>query len=347
MENKQEYYREYRKKNKEKLSEYQRKYREKNKGYSKNYYQCNKERFKGYREKNMGLFLYFILDRDKMEELVDFNNTLDFSNNIFYFGSTTNMQERKNLHNCAKVKTGNILYQLKEKGYNPIIYYLDLTNYLDNKEELLEIENYYIDKLNKINPNNNLNHICNKLSRDLWIKYNRLVHDLAHNHVYFREWKEDKNGYEWHYEFPPTYLDLILHNRWVKVEEEKRNAKIHYLNESCWTWIPNNRDKDEFLTELKSKDNICAISFYKDISSKFCKMVENYGIETDDRLPQDVAKDMAKLKLYLYILESNDGGNLFELHRKDKKIAYFKAKEVNGKFKIDNIKYIDKEIKDE
>ena len=137
MENKQEYYREYRKKNKEKLSEYQRKYREKNKGYSKNYYQCNKERFKGYREKNMGLFLYFILDRDKMEELVDFNNTLDFSNNIFYFGSTTNMQERKNLHNCAKVKTGNILYQLKEKGYNPIIYYLDLTNYLDNNSSLL------------------------------------------------------------------------------------------------------------------------------------------------------------------------------------------------------------------
>lgn len=322
MENKQEYY----------------------KRYNKIWYEDKgREWHKNYRLKNKGLFIYFLLDRDLMEK------TNSFSNALFYVGETTNLKERINLHRCKTAKTGNYIYKLREMGYNPIVYFLDLTDELKDEKELRELEQYYINRIKRINPKN-LNENDNALEidgHDLLIKYSRLTQKLAKEHKYFEEYKGDKNGYEMHYLFPPTYMDLILHNRWVKVEEEKRNAKIHYLNESCWTWIPNNRDKDEFLTELKSKDNICAISFYKDISSKFCKMVENYGIETDDRLPQDVAKDMAKLKLYLYILESSDGGNLFELHRKDKKIAYFKAKEVNGKFEIDNIKYIDKEIKDE
>ncbi|MDB2119598.1 MAG: GIY-YIG nuclease family protein [Clostridium sp.] len=312
--------------------------------YQKEWYNSKgKEWHKEYREANKGLFIYFILDRDLMDK------TDSFSNSLLYVGETTNLKERVNLHNCATAKYGNILFRCREDGYNPILYYLNVDKYLKNEAELKELEQYYINKIRKINPDNYNKHNNNiEISRnELSAKYSRLTLQLAQENKYFKEYKADKNGYETHYLFPPTYFDLILHNRRIREEEEKRNAKVYYFNESCWTFIPNERDKDEFLMELKSKDNVCELSFYKDISNKFCEMVESYGVKTDNKFPEDVAEDMAKLKLYLYILQDNDGGNLFELHRKDKKIAYFKAKEVNGKFKIDNIRYIEKEIKDE
>lgn len=128
------YMRKYREKNKEHYNEYQRNWRKKNKkhynDYSNKYYIEHKEEMqknaKKYFTKFDGYFLYIITD---------------INNNIKYVGETTNIKTRLSNHLCFN---SNIKKHLQENKWK-YIKYLDISNLVENKNELRLLENELIE----------------------------------------------------------------------------------------------------------------------------------------------------------------------------------------------------------
>ena len=119
--NKKEYMRQYRIDKKEHLQELNRKWKEE-----------HREQFnasvKAYKQKFSGFYLYKILDN---------------AGNILYVGQTTNIKTRIANHLCYN---SNIAEFLKTQDWESI-YYIDVSNFVSNTKELLELEtaliNYY------------------------------------------------------------------------------------------------------------------------------------------------------------------------------------------------------------
>lgn len=132
------YMRKYREKNKEQIREYNRKYKEKNKEHLREYMQKymndyysdhQKEMYqshKKYMEKFRGYYLYIIVDKENI---------------IKYVGSTTNIKRRLYSHLTCN---SNIKNHMKQEEWE-YIKYLDISNLVENENELRLLENELIE----------------------------------------------------------------------------------------------------------------------------------------------------------------------------------------------------------
>lgn len=169
MENRKNYWKEWRKNNPDKVKKYSRKSREKEetkiyqRTYHQQYYIDHKEeileRTKRWREDHKGDYVYFYVNSDKIN---------------LYIGSTARVfEERQSFHLCEH---SNLKMSAEELVYTynlECILYKDFSEYNLSRDELYWIENYYIEKegaiLNKKPIKNifeeNLSHSAEQLSQ--------------------------------------------------------------------------------------------------------------------------------------------------------------------------------------
>lgn len=163
------------KKNKEYMKSYREKHKDYFKEYNKNYYNNNKEYFKAYmknyREKRLGYYLYIIINLDE----------------IIYVGATLNLQARISKHiNKHNPNTRKIF----ESGNWTSIKYLDISNIVYNREEMLLLENCLIDLYNtKINKRKT---IIKNVDRQREFSLVAEVHNLNQKWITYCE-NEQKN----------------------------------------------------------------------------------------------------------------------------------------------------------
>lgn len=110
--------------------EYMSRWKEKNKDYFNEYYENHKaeiqKNIKNYIEKFDGYYLYIITDKD---------------NKILYVGETTNIKKRLSNHLSL---TTNIKNHMKQEEWE-YIKYLDISNLVENENELRLLENELIE----------------------------------------------------------------------------------------------------------------------------------------------------------------------------------------------------------
>ena len=142
--------------------EYNRQYRIDNKDYNKQYYIDNKDYFKQYKYRltHTGYYIYIFCK----------------GNEVQYVGATEGIYHRiyhQHLKGLSHIKD----LVLSDDWDN--IKYLDLTDIIDDRKELLFIEDYFI---NKFNPKKNKSlsniHLADDISKNLLEKVDKLLFNV-------------------------------------------------------------------------------------------------------------------------------------------------------------------------
>ena len=143
-------------------SEYNKQYRINNKDYNKQYYIDNKDYFKQYKYRltHTGYYIYIFCK----------------GNEVKYVGATEGIYHRiyhQHLKGLSHIKD----LVLSDEWDN--IKYLDLTDIIDDRKELLFIEDYFI---NRFNPKKNKSlsniHLADDISKNLLEKVNKLLFNV-------------------------------------------------------------------------------------------------------------------------------------------------------------------------
>lgn len=142
--------------------EYNRQYRIDNKDYNKQYYIDNKDYFKQYKYRltHTGYYIYIFCK----------------GNEVQYVGATEGIYHRI-YHQHLKGNTHIKDLVLSDEWDN--VKYMDLTDIIDDRKELLFIEDYFI---NKFNPKKNKSlsniHLADDISKNLLEKVDKLLFNV-------------------------------------------------------------------------------------------------------------------------------------------------------------------------
>lgn len=142
--------------------EYNRQYRIDNKDYNKQYYIDNKDYFKQYKYKltHTGYYIYIFCK----------------GNEVNYVGATEGIYYR--VH-CQHLKGLSHIKDFINSDDWDNVKYMDLTDIIDDRKELLFIEDYFI---NKFNPKKNKSlsniHLADDISKNLLEKVDKLLFNV-------------------------------------------------------------------------------------------------------------------------------------------------------------------------